>query len=478
MTWLALSDSLFAALSQQRPSIPAFGRADLMMMFAELIRVAFAAAFGACIGSLVNVLVYRLPLGLDVVRPTSRCPSCGTLLTWRENIPIFGWLFLGGRCRFCRARISAEYPIVEAFVAVLFAVTFLVLYADGGRWLGINWGWARPEWAEVGWGRTWPLYVMLVVLFSCLTAATLVDARTATIPIQLTTVPLIVAVVVHLGWALYVQFTGGRLPITAPGWNWSLATPGGAGWWWVGAALGGAAGLVLSNVLMHLGVIRRSFADYEEWEKAALAEFDEQKKHQAGADGQAPQPEAPQGADRAEMWIQYPHARREMVRELIFLSPCIGLAMIGGWLAHKLAGPWKFQPAAFEVMPAVAVPLWLDVLAGVLLGAMIGGGIVWAVRILGSLGFGKEAMGLGDVHLMAAVGACLGWVDAIAGFFGAAFLGLLWAVVGRVVGGAFSRTLPYGPFLAAATVLVWFFKPLLERALSVMVGASPPINLP
>ena len=50
----------------------------------------FVTAVGACIGSLINVLVYRIPLGLDVVRPTSRCPQCDHKLTWRENIPIFG----------------------------------------------------------------------------------------------------------------------------------------------------------------------------------------------------------------------------------------------------------------------------------------------------------------------------------------------------------------------------------------------------
>ncbi|MEO0630377.1 MAG: prepilin peptidase, partial [Planctomycetota bacterium] len=63
------------------------------------VPVLFVFAFGACVGSLINVLVYRLPLGLPVVVPSSRCPACATKLTWRENVPIFGWLLLGGRCR-------------------------------------------------------------------------------------------------------------------------------------------------------------------------------------------------------------------------------------------------------------------------------------------------------------------------------------------------------------------------------------------
>jgi leader peptidase (prepilin peptidase)/N-methyltransferase len=126
-------------------------------------------------------------------------------------------------------------------------------------------------------------------------------------------------------------------------------------------------------------------------------------------------------------------------------------------------------------------PLWLRVLAGVLLGYLIGGGVVWAVRIFGSLAFGKEAMGLGDVHLMAAVGACLGWIDATLAFFLAAFVGVAWAILARIVagvGGRFVRTLPYGPFLAVATMLVLLTKPLLEILLTELTNAPERINLP
>ena len=93
---------------------------ELFALSFNIIQVIFAFAFGSCVGSLVNVLVYRLPLGISVVTPPSRCPSCSTQLTWRENIPVFGWIFLRGKCRFCKAKISAEYPLVEAFVGLLF----------------------------------------------------------------------------------------------------------------------------------------------------------------------------------------------------------------------------------------------------------------------------------------------------------------------------------------------------------------------
>src|SRR5690606_13484406 len=108
------------------------------------------------------------------------------------------------------------------------------------------------------------------------------------------------------------------------------------------------------------------------------------------------------------IWIQYPHARREMLRELLFVGPPLALALIGGMIAANLAGVGA-NPITGIMTAKFAVPLWLDALSGALLGYLVGAGVVWAVRILGSLGFGKEAMGLGDVHLMGAVGACLGW---------------------------------------------------------------------
>ncbi len=80
-----------------------------------------AAAFGAAIGSFLNVVVYRLPLGLSLSHPGSHCPKCGRSIRWRDNVPVFGWLLLRGRCRDCRAPISKRYPAVEALVAALFA---------------------------------------------------------------------------------------------------------------------------------------------------------------------------------------------------------------------------------------------------------------------------------------------------------------------------------------------------------------------
>jgi leader peptidase (prepilin peptidase)/N-methyltransferase len=73
-----------------------------------------ALVFGLVVGSFANVCIHRLPLGLSVVRPRSRCPLCAHEITALENLPVLSWLALRGRCRACRAPISPRYPLVEA----------------------------------------------------------------------------------------------------------------------------------------------------------------------------------------------------------------------------------------------------------------------------------------------------------------------------------------------------------------------------
>jgi leader peptidase (prepilin peptidase)/N-methyltransferase len=446
----------------------------------EAVKVLFAAAFGACIGSLTNVLVYRIPRGLDFVTPTSRCTSCDTPLTWRENVPIFGWLLLRGRCRFCRSKISPEYVLVEAFVALLWAFTFAALYLGSGNPTGVSFAAIQPEWGLNGFALTWPLYLMLVLLFSCLVAMTLVDAKTFTIPPVLTNVPTVLGLVAHVGFAVYVQHWSaqGRLPVVAKGWHWAIATPGPNGWPWVGAAIGGVLGLVLGNLLLKFKMLRRSFEDYAAWEEAALKEARAQAAAPGDAGPTSLQPASQLDNVHPHLWVQYPHARREVFRELLFLAPAMGLAYVGAFLAVRLAGAFSVDPVTQAKVFSTPVPLWLDVIAGVLLGYLIGGGVVWLVRIAGTLGFGKEALGLGDVHMMAAVGACLGWVDPVLAFFGAAFLGVAWYVLGRAFKGVASKVMPFGPFLAMGTILVFFTKPAFEWFFAYLMKLPKAVSLP
>jgi leader peptidase (prepilin peptidase)/N-methyltransferase len=79
-----------------------------------------ALVLGLCIGSFLNVVIYRLPLGQSLNKPRSRCRDCGYSLQWFDNIPVVSWLLLRGRCRKCGAGVSWQYPIVELITGLLF----------------------------------------------------------------------------------------------------------------------------------------------------------------------------------------------------------------------------------------------------------------------------------------------------------------------------------------------------------------------
>ena len=80
------------------------------------------AVLGLCVGSFLNVCIYRLPRGESLVSPPSRCPKCGRQLRWFDNIPIVSWLALRGRCGQCGAPISAQYPVIELITAVVWVL--------------------------------------------------------------------------------------------------------------------------------------------------------------------------------------------------------------------------------------------------------------------------------------------------------------------------------------------------------------------
>ena len=95
---------------------------------------ALVFVIGACIGSFLNVVIYRLPAGESVVSPRSHC-RCGKPIAWYDNIPILSWFILRGRCRHCGERFSFRYPMVELGTALV----FLGLWNGGGWPVGIVW---------------------------------------------------------------------------------------------------------------------------------------------------------------------------------------------------------------------------------------------------------------------------------------------------------------------------------------------------
>ena len=114
--------------------------------------------FGLCVGSFLNVLIYRIPKGEEFVKTPSHCMTCGHNLSWYENIPVVSWLLQGGKCRACGVKLSVQYPIVEALNGAMWLLTGL-LY--------------RGDWLTVG---------LYCVLFSMLLVLSVIDWRTFTIP--------------------------------------------------------------------------------------------------------------------------------------------------------------------------------------------------------------------------------------------------------------------------------------------------------
>jgi len=86
---------------------------------------------GLLVGSFLNVVAYRVPAGLSVVRPASACPACRHVVRGRDNVPVVSWVLLRGRCRDCATPISARYPLVEAATGLLFVLVSVRLAAAG-----------------------------------------------------------------------------------------------------------------------------------------------------------------------------------------------------------------------------------------------------------------------------------------------------------------------------------------------------------
>jgi len=85
----------------------------------------FIFIFGTLIGSFLNVVIYRIPKNESIAFPASKCQSCQTPLKWYHNIPIFSWVFLGGKCGFCKEPIAKQYPIVEFITGLIFVSLFI-----------------------------------------------------------------------------------------------------------------------------------------------------------------------------------------------------------------------------------------------------------------------------------------------------------------------------------------------------------------
>jgi len=400
----------------------------------DLFCLVFLTLLGACVGSFLNVVIYRLPRGESLVLPGSHCPHCGRPIRWYDNVPLISWLVLRGKCRDCRAAISPRYLLIEAVTAIavggLFALYFILDVRDGaGRF-----------------SQAWPMYAAHAALLCGLLVCTLVD-------IELWIVPLEVC------W--FVSAVGIAAATFRPHeWMPPVSAPAGA------ASIAAAAGLAISWMLLKFGVFRPSFVDADDRPQPAPPPPKPQPSRAAGKKSKKhkkPQDRPPAVAFTKAHGV---NPRKEILLEVLYLLPALALAA-GAWLlvAHVPAAgqAWgRLQEGAFgEHFGGFQAALF---------GYLVGGAWIWGIRIFGTLGFGKEAMGLGDVHILAAVGAVCGWVAPSIAFFLAPLFGLIWAL--HLLLSKRQRELPYGPWLALASVAVMIFYDGIVEFLAPLLSAG------
>lgn len=403
----------------------------------DAVWIIFLFALGACVGSFLNVVIYRLPRGESIAFPGSHCPSCGRGIRWHDNIPLVSWLLLRAKCRSCKAPISPRYILVEFITAVLVAGLYVCYYV-----LRLRSGAGDFE-------ATWPMFLAHAMLICGLLACAAIDIEHWIVPLEACWLVSLVGIV--------------AASASPHPWMPEIAPPTGA------MALAGTVGLAASILLQRRGILQPSFLDAQD--KPLLSSSATPKdKPPAGDDGKASAQASEKGAKTDKkggkpkkgpisVAATREHGvdpRREVLREVLFLSPAIALAAITYFLTTQVAPVrlgwiWLTDATSHGAMGGAFGRHFSPLLAA-LYGYLIGGLLVWGTRILGTLAFGKEAMGLGDVHLMAAVGAVTGWIVPTLAFFIAPFFGLLWALYLWLRRN--QRELPYGPWLAIGTLAV------------------------
>jgi len=327
----------------------------------------FLFLFGCCIGSFLNVCVYRFPQHdslFDQLKginsPPSCCPKCRQRISPRDNVPILGWLMLKGKCRTCGMSISSRYPVIEFFNGLLCVVLYMMEVPSGylatieESFLYTPLG---PQIAE-GWSPELHVnlrYLYHLVLIEALLVASLID------------------------WDLKIIPDGSTMPAMF-------------------------VGLLGAATVGHLYLV--------------------------------------------PVWFQDPSLSR------IFTS--------------LLPESWQWLHSDFTVPVWTATYPHLHGLAVSVVGFLVGGGMIWGVRLIGKWVLRREAMGFGDVILMAMIGSFLGWQPVVMIFFLAPLCALCGVVISLV--SIKQREIPYGPYISlAALLVVMFFRelwPFWERIFS------------
>lgn len=359
--------------------------------------------FGCFIGSFLNVCIHRLPRNLSVVHPPSRCGACGTRLTWYDNLPVVGYLLLRGHCRWCGTVFSPRYLIMELAVG---ALTALVLW----------WGLEQPP---VPWlcalgvpeitAQALSAGVVLAFVYLLL-VATVIDLDHLIIPDELTVAFQAAGPVLALATLAPCGFSFLWSPAAWLGDGSMFALQADHGRFL--AMVLGLGGLAVLMLFCSLPVARAVYLhhcpEHQRWSD------DDHRAFRIGV-----------------VWFA--------VVSAVQLALVAALAVIGR--------PWS-DTAAVHLATSV-------------LGSIAGWWVLYGVGLVGTLVFRRNAMGFGDVKLLAPIGGLLGPIGVLYTVAVASLFGVLVGLPQRLLHAR--REIPFGPSLAAGAVVVLMLGPAIHR---------------
>lgn len=445
----------------------------------HVVSEVFLWLLGLCVGSFLNVVVYRLPAGLSVAKPPrSFCPRCEHAIAWYDNVPVLSWLVLRGRCRRCEQPISPQYPLVEALTGLAFVLVYHLLMVAPAR-AGLDDA-ALPGDAA--------LLVAWLILTAGLIACAGMDISSYMVDTRVTNLVVVAGIVLYASWPRQEFF----LP--------RAASPAGAAavaafiigtvvlWWtvWrlpddgneppgqdeapredpaVDAHQGLLGGIVAAVVLVLLtGLLVAGAAGMKGLPPARVMVG---LALTAGffatviAGGQR------RSADdelAAALEDEEPQARRTALHELLRLCLPLAAAAVVYTLVDGLPAPEAaWQRATAWPTDSAFAPLGGAAFA--IHGAVVAAAAGWGLRIVFTLAFGREAFGVGDIYILAAAGAVAGWDIALLGLLLAVGIALAGWLLGLLLKS--TTMIPFGPWLALGFVVaLWCSRPAERIALS------------
>jgi len=470
-------------------------------VLATLWWLSFWTALGLILGSFLNAVIYRIPRRQSLRDPLwSACPYCHNRIAWYDNLPVVSFILLRGRCRHCSVPIATFYPVIEALMAII-----VLLLLDAFMIGCVREGLSA---SAVGLGERiildWPILAAHVVLFSCLLAMSAIDIEHYWVDIRFTNLVTIFGFAMHMIWT--------------PRHSMSWPRP------WDSTAVVCIFALVGLGVVWLVFLIwcQSEETDVQEEtpseEQSHRDEIDHSGPRRPPPSLAAPPRQAAwitvsllvilfillllrqagdvplRHAGRAVIPLfliftlvvtastpmrdaddeiaeaideERSTARQMVLSELLFLLPAALFGLTGWWLvSHGQQFAPRFSTALHTQAPSLGLSMlrnWQPFfgLATAASGFIIAGAMGWAIRIVFTLVFGKEAFGTGDIHMMAAAGCVAGWPVVLLGFIltcGLALLGWLATLPFKR-----TRALPLGPWLSISfLVVVIFFNTILQ----------------